>query len=384
MVLLRDCFYHNESPPTVTCVLYFRGSSTSISCMSMSSCCSIALPSLTDRIQLRNDLGSPAAIGRFSDVLMGTLDGKQDVAVKVIRADHIARYMRSCLSIEGGHGSLPEDIERELSIWKSLEHQNILPLLGHCHLYGRYVALVSPWLRGGTVDKSRMKTRGEELRMITGLAQGLAYMHNRGIVHGDVKGSNILVDSSSRKPRPVLCDFGLSHFAEESEDRFSGSGTIPYMAPELFIEVHNIQQDPMAYNTTFASDVWSWAMTAYEILSGYPPFSELNISARALRSHVIAGLYPQFSKHPNKSYAKSLQDLLTSCWNLDPSLRPSMEDIVDKLRSIGPQFKLASLPSYLHAQVSDLWTWGLTTLRDRLNRNRQPMKSLCHVLLRWT
>ena len=94
------------------------------------------------------------------------------------------------------------------------------------------------------------------------IAQGLEYLHNEGIIHGDLHAANILVDD---KGNACLTDFGLSLIAEASAYNYGsvhGGGAIRYQAPELI--------DPEEFGLessrpTPASDIFSFACTAIEV-----------------------------------------------------------------------------------------------------------------------
>ena len=89
-------------------------------------------------------------------------------------------------------------------------------------------------------------------------AGGLSVVHSLGLVHRDVKPSNVVVESGTG--RPVLIDFGLANARGEVQ---AGLGTPPYMAPELWT-------DPQ--QATPASDVYALGVTAFELLTGSAPY----------------------------------------------------------------------------------------------------------------
>lgn len=88
---------------------------------------------------------------------------------------------------------------------------------------------------------------------LAGAASGLDFIHAQGLVHGDIKPSNILV---SGKCVPMIGDFGLSHAQEEATAPvLHGAGTLRFMGPELFDD--NRKSPP--------SDCWAYGMTMYQV-----------------------------------------------------------------------------------------------------------------------
>lgn len=92
------------------------------------------------------------------------------------------------------------------------------------------------------------------LRQVTELSDGLAYLHEKGVVHGDVKPSNILVTEDHSVK---ICDFGLSRQADATRSRSQNeiTGGLCYLSPERVMG---------GSPRTKASDVFAYGMTVYE------------------------------------------------------------------------------------------------------------------------
>ena len=86
------------------------------------------------------------------------------------------------------------------------------------------------------------------------MVQGLIYLHSKGIAHGDVKGTNVLIYSG---PRAALCDFGLSKIVSTtpSTGTIGGLGTLRWQSPELM----------EGGARSLAGDVYAYGMTIYEV-----------------------------------------------------------------------------------------------------------------------
>ncbi|RKO84242.1 kinase-like domain-containing protein, partial [Blyttiomyces helicus] len=99
----------------------------------------------------------------------------------------------------------------ELRIWSKLSHDNVLPLRG-AGLHEAVPFMVCPLMAGGTVNQFLAKVSQEEffptaLQQLIDTCKGMSYLHSQEVVHGDLKGANILVD---RYGNAVVTDFGGS------------------------------------------------------------------------------------------------------------------------------------------------------------------------------
>ena len=85
---------------------------------------------------------------------------------------------------------------------------------------------------GGNMDQHRWDFNAKELfRMMTGVLEGLVFMHENQIVHRDIKPANIILKNEKGVKVPKLCDFGVSRSIDKNELLWTMVGTEPYMAP---------------------------------------------------------------------------------------------------------------------------------------------------------
>ncbi|KAG9097351.1 hypothetical protein FS749_006524 [Ceratobasidium sp. UAMH 11750] len=120
---------------------------------------------------------------------------------------------------------------RELNTWSKLKHRNVLELFGLAVFHGR-LAMVSPWVEYGSVRSVVSKwPTVDRYNLCRQLALAVKYVHQENVVHGDIKGDNLLVDSNGVAK---LTDFGLA-IMEDQAFQFShtdpGGGTAQWMAP---------------------------------------------------------------------------------------------------------------------------------------------------------
>ncbi|KAG8751765.1 hypothetical protein FRC11_009028, partial [Ceratobasidium sp. 423] len=154
---------------------------------------------LTDSLDMSAFSECPTSHGGFSDVYRGRLIAGEHIAVKALRI--------STGSIEN-----PKHLKRaarELYTWSNCKHPNVLQLLGLAAFRGR-IGMVSPWIDHGPLPRYLEIDLGvDRCNLCAQICDGLSYLHNIGIVHGDLKGANVLVLADGT---PVLTDFGNSTF----------------------------------------------------------------------------------------------------------------------------------------------------------------------------
>ncbi|KAG6834221.1 hypothetical protein H0H93_011080 [Arthromyces matolae] len=178
-----------------------------------------------DDVETNGDF--PVAVGSYADIYKGTFQG-QVVCIK------IPRVFRES-EIQGAITNAAQ----EIILWGQLSHPNIVPFIGfffHKDLPGR-IALVSQWMENDNVNEY-LKRNPDAVRLLLALdiVRGLEYLHNDGVVHGCLKGAEILVDKSGRAQ---ISDVGVSSTLDAhmltSESRYKGAANlnVRWLAPEL-------------------------------------------------------------------------------------------------------------------------------------------------------
>lgn len=176
------------------------------------------------------------------------------------------------------------------------------------------------------------------------IADGLAYLHAQGIVHGDVKGENVLIASDLTVR---LCDFGLAKIVNSATNpSLAGVGSLRWQAPELFSRASRTpKSDVYAFGLTI-SEVRSirlkhriWLRVCYsQVLSGNVPFHDIESSGA-----VVLAVYFNDERPPKAPVTsptgESLEDLWAQaerCWSKHPESRPPMDDVLDALALLIP------------------------------------------------
>jgi eukaryotic-like serine/threonine-protein kinase len=198
---------------------------------------------------------------------------------------------------------------QETAILVSLAHPNIVRCLGLEAGRSMPACLLMEYLEGQTL-RQFLRTRGnrqisisDAMRLTIHLCAALAHMHGRGILHLDVKPSNIIVTHG----RPVLFDFGVARKKAEWDARIFGGSDL-YMPPE------QCGGAPV----TPASDIYSLGLTLYELLTGELPFSKPTRRRKYPQLHEA----PRPARELRKQVPRALDDLIMTCLAADPRQRP--------------------------------------------------------------
>eukprot|EP00191_Tetraselmis_sp_GSL018_P013791 CAMPEP_0177580212 /NCGR_PEP_ID=MMETSP0419_2-20121207/1431_1 /TAXON_ID=582737 /ORGANISM="Tetraselmis sp., Strain GSL018" /LENGTH=524 /DNA_ID=CAMNT_0019069047 /DNA_START=463 /DNA_END=2037 /DNA_ORIENTATION=+ len=181
-----------------------------------------------------------------------------------------------------------------------------------------------------------LRDNNQDMGMVLGIAadivEGMIYLHNRGIVHGDIKSSNILLKTVNVDGEQRACakisDFGTSAMLRSREE-VTGffAGTPSYMAPEVIAKS----------TVSKASDVYSFGILLFEVASGQKPYPGRTVK-EVMRDVVQHKLRPQIVVN----LPRQLIELMTSCWGDDPKSRPTFHDIRVRIQSIVTELNLTT------------------------------------------
>ncbi len=155
------------------------------------------------------------------------------------------------------------------------------------------------------IERSGALPLDDAVRLTDEIANGLAFAHSRGIIHADMKPSNILLDQSDQ---PKICDFGIARTPAEESDSPQLFATALYVAPE------RVEGRP----ASVASDIYGLGLVVYEMLVGKPPFTSGN-AAVLLRDHVVRPPVPP--SHLRPSLPKEVDSIVLKALAKDPALR---------------------------------------------------------------
>ena len=160
---------------------------------------------------------------------------------------------------------------REARTTSSLRHENIVPVYEFVSREDFPPLLVMKLLSGKTVNDfanaQQSISAKEAATLVRQAAKGLESAHRAGLVHRDVKPSNLLIDESTDPVTVLVADFGLVHeISSQSDLTRTGdlAGTPAYMSPEQIDNLKGIDA---------RSDVYSLGCVLYQLLTGNPPFT---------------------------------------------------------------------------------------------------------------
>ncbi|KAG7375710.1 Leucine-rich repeat serine/threonine-protein kinase 2 [Phytophthora pseudosyringae] len=219
-----------------------------------------------------------------------------------------------------------EMFRREVAIWFGFSHPHVIRLFGACHV-GRPF-FVCEYATNGTLV-SYLRNHPQALwSQLHEAALGVQYLHARGVVHGDLKGNNIVIGSDKKAK---VTDFGLSSIiSDESKSRISCAAH--WVAPECFAG-----EDA---RPTFASDIYSLGMCIVEALRVAEPTRTASDLLRGLpwgvvgndvvRYHVKRGKLPP---RPAKCAYAQWQLVQRMC-AFEPEKRLKISTVVDELAAM--------------------------------------------------
>jgi len=204
--------------------------------------------------------------------------------------------------------SLRKMFVREARALAALSHPSIVAVYDVGEVDGAPF-IVMEHLPGGSL-KQRIERGGplspvDAVTHTVNVANGLAFAHSKGIIHADLKPSNILFDSNDRAK---IADFGIARRPQEDADTPQLFATAMYVAPE---RVEGKQATP-------TSDVYGLGLLLYEMLVGKPPFVSAN-AAVLLRDHVVRVPVPP--SHLRPSLVKELDTVVLKALAKEPRLR---------------------------------------------------------------
>ena len=287
-------------------------------------------------------VGKKIGSGTFGSVHIGYMNNNnmKKVAVKVLNTQVLG-------------GRQLETFKREVWTMATLNHPSILRLIG--------VTLTPPFciitelLKCSLYDRMKFLSPTKRSMIALKVAQGMEQLHAARIIHRDLKSANILLDEEDN---PRVCDFGLVGF-KTGNTKTGYVGTAQWMAPEV------LRSSPF-YDEKV--DVYSFGVLLWEMLTLQEPYAGMK------QDQIIMAVIEQQMRPPigQQFGPPRLIQLIESCWQEDPTMRPPFSAITGLLMQ--PDFHFIGtneqefqqlIPSTLISvnllQAYDSQNWGRLT-----------------------
>lgn len=301
--------------------------------------------------------------GGFGKVYKGVWKG-EEVAVKAARQDP-----------DEDISATAENVRQEARLFWMLQHRNIIALRGVC-LREPNLCLVMEYARGGGLNRALAGKKVPPRVLVNWavqIATGMDYLHNQTfvpIIHRDLKSSNILIlepierDDLTGKTLKIT-DFGLAREWHRTT-KMSAAGTYAWMAPEV-IKLSLFSK---------SSDVWSFGVLLWELLTGEVPYREIDALAVAYGVAMNKLTLPIPSTCP-----EPFVQLLGECWCSNPHARPSFGSILKRLQAI-EQSSMFQMPLESFHSLQEDWRLEIQQMFDELRAKEKELRSWEETLAR--
>ena len=233
-------------------------------------------------------------------------DSEQPLAFKILRRD---------LTSEPG---VVDAFLRERETLRRITSPNVIEVHDIVAENGT-LGLVMDYVDGGDLDDLIRSHGALEPAMIAylgaNIAAGVGAVHAAGVVHGDIKPANILIDSSTTPGTPKIADFGIARICDSTAATRTavGMGTLVYMAPEASA---GVPPSP-------AKDVYALGIVLYQLACGVPPF----VGSPAY----LVKMHSQMTPGRPAGIPDQLWDLISRMLDKDPAKRPSVLEVYQTL-----------------------------------------------------
>ncbi|KDQ17701.1 hypothetical protein BOTBODRAFT_580733 [Botryobasidium botryosum FD-172 SS1] len=264
--------------------------------------------------------------GAFGTCCRGVFLKVQQVVLKSLNSDEKEKVSKR--------------LRREATLWGQLRHPRILRFIG-LHTVDDTTYMVSPYMENGHATAYVAKQPNLNcLDLLTQVAEGLQYLHDMDVVHGDLRGSNILISASGDA---FIADFGLSKLLVDFDPELYSTvwhtaGNYRWLAPELMPLV--APKPGAAYQwplRTKESDVFSFGRVIVELTTACAPFAAEVSNHPDILSQVRTLKNPQ-RPVGEAAFVRGLDDdmwkLAQDCWSDDPASRPTAAEIFVRLQSV--------------------------------------------------
>ena len=214
-------------------------------------------------------------------------------------------------------------LDQEIDTMQHLEHRNIVQYLG-CERKEFSISIFLEYISGGSVGSCLRKNGKFEESLVRSLTRqtldGLAYLHDKGVLHRDLKADNILLDVDGTCK---ISDFGISKKTDNiygNDITNSMQGSVFWMAPEV------VRSEGQGYSAKV--DIWSLGCVVLEMFAGRRPWS---------KEETIGAIYklgsnqaPPIPDDVSDSVSPEAVAFMSECFEIDPGERPTAETLLNQ------------------------------------------------------
>jgi mitogen-activated protein kinase kinase kinase len=257
--------------------------------------------------------GALIGAGSFGEVYLG-----MDASSGLLMAVKQVRLPTGSAPNQERKKSMLSALEREIELLKNLQHENIVQYL-YSSIDEEYLNIFLEYVPGGSVTALLRNYGAFEEPLVKNfvrqILQGLNYLHERDIVHRDIKGANILVDN---KCGVKISDFGISKKVDDTLltgnriNRPSLQGSVFWMAPEVVKQTGHTRK----------ADIWSVGCLVVEMFTGEHPWAQLTQMQAIFK--IGSSAIPTI---PSDISAEA-QDFLRKTFEIDYEARPSAMELL--------------------------------------------------------
>ncbi|KZT55349.1 kinase-like protein [Calocera cornea HHB12733] len=271
----------------------------------------------------------------YGSVYRGDMKDGGIVAVKSLFRDGMTGVLEVQLAL------------RNAWTWSHLDHQNIVPLLGVVDYAKWYppqvpqLCLVTTWMPAGNImEYLSSHPEADKISFLLHAVTGLEYLHSQvpPVLHGGLKGNNILIDTQTGTPRARLRDFGHRRLLQQFVDKRERESTyLPPLGNPRWIAFERL--NPCKYDIeeesdieSVHSDVFELMRTTLEVFTGRRPFYDVDSDHAVLRM-TDKGINPVRppTNETSPEVDDSMWELMQRSWNGVRSQRPSLSEIREAL-----------------------------------------------------